>query len=120
MVNRAPPRCDFCLAPRDPAARDQFRRWITTLLDGCGVRSAALFGTATGLLLDEYVERGCAVGSLGLGSDSPIVACRGRNRGRYNRSDPCGRSAIRGTCRAYFERNLGSDGCALDRVESLA
>ena len=110
----------FCLAPRYPAAGDQFRRCITILLDGCGVHSAALFGTATGLLFDEYVERVRALGSHGLGSDSPIVARRGRDRGGCRRSDPCGRSAVRGARRACFKRKLGSNGRPLDRVESLA
>src|SRR5262249_549042 len=77
MVDRVATGRHFCLGSCYPAARDQFRRCITTLLDGCGVHSAALFGTATGLLFDEYVERVCALGRNGLGSDSPIVACRG-------------------------------------------
>ena len=67
MVDRAAAGRHFCLAPRYPAARDQFRRCITILLDGCGVHSAALFGTATGLLFDEYVERVRAMGGHGVG-----------------------------------------------------
>src|SRR5512132_4270914 len=119
MVDRPAAGHYFFLAPRYPAVGDQFRRCITTLLDGCGVHSAALFGPATGLLFDEYVERVRALGSNGLGSDSPIVARRGRDRGGCHRSYPCRRSAVRGTYRACFERNLGSDGRALDRVESF-
>ena len=104
------PGVDFCLAPCYPAARSQFRRCIAVLLDGCGVHSAALFGTATGLLFDEYVERVCALGSHGLGSHSPIVAGRRRGRGGRHRSDPCGRSAFHGACRECIERNVGSNG----------
>src|SRR6266446_6319793 len=96
MVDRAAAGHHLCLATRYPAAGDQFRRCITILLDGCGVHSAALFGTTTGLLFDEHVERVRALGSHCLGPDSPIVARSGRDRGGCHRSDPCGRSAVRG------------------------
>jgi hypothetical protein len=118
MVDRPAAGHYFFLAPRYPAVGDQFRRCITTLLDGCGVHSAALFGPATGLLFHEHVERVRTLGSHCLGPDSPIVARSGRDRDRCHRSDPCGRSAVRGACSACFERKLGSNGRALDRVES--
>src|SRR3954453_14304992 len=119
MVDRAPVERHFCLPPCYPPTRDQFRRCITILLDGRGVLSAALFGTATGLLFDEHVERVRALGSHGLGSNSPILARGGRDRGGFYRSYPCWRSTVRRAWRAPFERNLGSDGRALDGVESL-
>src|ERR1700746_2244088 len=120
MVDRVAAGRDFFLAPSYAGAGDQFRRCIITLLDGRGVHSAALFGTATGLLFDEYVERVRALGSRGLGPDSPDIARRGRDCGGGGRSDLCGWRAVRGACRECAERNLGSNGRALDRVESFA
>src|SRR6201984_1644130 len=118
MVDRVAAGRDFFLAPCYAAAGDQFRRCITTLLDGRGVHSATLFGTATGLLFDEYVERVRALGGYGLGPDSSTVARRGCDRGGCYRCDACDGSVVRVACRAYFKRKLGSNGCALDRMES--
>src|SRR5262245_26286343 len=120
MVDRVAARRDFCLASYYQAARDQFWRCIITLLDGRGVHSAALFGAATGLLFNEYVERVCTLGSHGLGPDSPNVAGSGGECGGCHGSDPCRRSAVRGARRPCFEPNLGSDGRPVDSVESLA
>src|SRR5215208_2648121 len=119
MVDRVATERDLCLAPCYPAVGDQFRRCLTILLDGCGIHPAPLFGTATGLLFDEYVERVRALGSHCLGPNSPIVARSRCDRGGCHRSDPCVRNAVRGACSACLERKLGSDGRALDRVESL-
>src|SRR5207248_6839162 len=119
MVDRAAAGHHFCLAPRYPTAGDQFRRCVTILLDGGGIHSAALFGTATGLLFDEYVERVRALGSHGLGSDSPIVARRRRDRGGCYRFDPGGRRTFRGVSREWFAaRNVVGNGRPLDLRES--
>src|SRR5437763_16376682 len=104
MVDRVAAGRDFCLAPRYQAARDPFRRYITTLLDGRGVRSTALFVTATGLLLVEYVERVCALSSDVLAPDSANIACRGRDRCGSRRSDSCRTSAVSDFCRACYKR----------------
>ena len=120
MVDRAAAGRDFCLAPRYAAAGDQFRRCITALLDGRRFRPAALSGTTAGLLFDEYVERVCALGSHGLGPDATMLRAAGAIAVGVIGSDPCGGSALRCARRARFERKLGNDGRALDRLESIA
>ena len=89
------------------------------MLDGRRFCPAALSGATAGLLFDEYVERVCALGGTRMGPDATEVARRGRVRRGSHRLDerrggilPCQR-------RARFERRLGRDGCALDRLEGI-
>src|SRR4051812_18669915 len=89
------------IVSRDAKIGDvQLHYRVTTVLDECSICSAAVPGTATGLLFDEHVERVRALGSHGLGSNSPILARGGGDRGGFHRSYPCRRSTVRRAWRA--------------------
>jgi len=76
-------------------------------------------GQRTRLLFDEYVERVRAVGSHGLDRTPQSLRAAGAVAVGVIGLILAGWGAVRGACHACFERNLGSDGRSLDRMESL-
>ena len=114
VVHRLARWRNFRLASRDPAARDQFRRCVAALLDGRGFCPAPLFGSTAGLLLDEYVERPCALGCSCMGPNAAEIAGRGCHRSWSYRSDKRDGSVLPRRRRARFGRRLGDNGRALD------
>ena len=89
------------------------------MLDGRRFCPAALSGATAGLLFDEYVERVCALGGRRMGPDPTEVARRGSNRRGSRWHDQRHGDILPWRCRPLFERKLGDDGHALDRLEGI-
>ena len=90
------------------------------MLDRRDVRPAPVSWTTSGLLLDEHVERACALGCACLGSDAGQSARRRCDRRRRDRPDERGGCAVPHKRGADSQWKLGADGRSLHGLGGIA